>query len=74
MNKSLLEMSDKEFNDHLKSIKPYLPPWKQEGCSIVSKENKVFTDRNNNQALIGYANWKDKKGKQFNSIAWVRWE
>ena len=72
--KELSEMSDKEFESYLKTIKPQLPPWSQEGCSVLSKLDDMFVDRDDNQALIQYVYWKDKKKKQHKSVAWVKWE
>jgi hypothetical protein len=72
--KPLNEMSDKEFDNHLKTIIPHLPIWKKDGARVVESIESDFIDRNGNKARVMSILWKDKKGKDHNSIAWVKWE
>lgn len=55
-------------------MKPFLPVWAKDGNQVLSRVEDIFVDRLGNQALIEYVYWKDKKGKQHKSVAWVRWE
>lgn len=68
------EMSEKEIDKYLKSITPVLPPWCKQGSVVLSTEEKDFVDRKGNKALVKYVNWRDNKGKEHQSIHWVRWE
>lgn len=54
--------------------KPYLPIWRQEGSIILERLIKDFVDRNGNQAELSLVIWKDKKGKQHESVHTVRWK
>ena len=67
-------MSDKEFNQHLKTITPHLPIWKKDGAIVTERIESDFIDRNGNKAKVMSILWKDKKGASKESIAWVRWE
>lgn len=69
--KSLTEMTDKQFEAYLKTIKPTLPVWS--GNKILAEIKDMFVDRNGNQALIKYVYWVDKKGTKHKSTAWVKW-
>ena len=71
--KQLSEMSDKEFEAHLKTITPILPIWAKDGASVTDRIESDFTDRVGNKARVLKVLWKDKKNKPHESIAWVRW-
>jgi len=70
--KPISEMTDKEFEKYLKTIKPHLPIWKQEGASELWRETETF-DYGGNEALVTTVQWKDKKNKEHSSVAWVMW-
>lgn len=53
---------------------PYTPPWKAEGTHSVQMFVEAFTDRVGNRALVCTAHYKDKKNKDRECTAWVRWE
>ena len=71
--KQLSEMSDKEFDNHLKTITPILPIWAKDGI-VTDRIEYDFTDRVGNGARVMKVLWKDKKNKPHESIAWVRWK
>lgn len=72
--KPLSEMSEKEFDNHLKTIIPHLPIWKKDGATVTDRIESDFIDRIGNKAIVSTVLWKDKKGSSKESIAWVRWE
>lgn len=55
-------------------IIPYIPPWKSEGTHSVEMIVEAFTDRMGNRALVCTAHYKDKKNKDRECTAWVKWE
>lgn len=71
--KSISEMSDKEFDKYLSTIKPHLPIWKQEAGQACSQKDELFVDRNFNMAWVSTVYWSDKKGKKHSSVANVGW-
>ena len=71
--KPLNEMSDKEFESHLKTITPILPIWAKDGASVTDRVESDFFDSVGNGARVMKVLWKDKKGKSHESIAWVMW-
>lgn len=71
--KPISEMSVKEFDKYLSTIKPHLPIWKQEGAVVHSEMENMFVDRMNNTAVIKNIHWTDKKGKKHSSVAFVKW-
>ena len=72
--KSISEMSDTEFDKYLKTIKPHLPIWKQEGAKFLYREQGYQADRNNNAYHIWWVVWEDKKGKTHKSVERIRWD
>lgn len=58
----------------VRKIVPYVPPWRAEGCTSVVMNVAAFTDRMGNRALVCTAHYKDKKGKDRECVAWVKWE
>lgn len=52
----------------------YTPPWKAEGTHSVVLLTEQFVDRRGNRALVCTAHYKDKKNKDRECIAWVKWE
>ncbi|WOZ57419.1 hypothetical protein [Pseudomonas phage vB_PseuGesM_254] len=57
-----------------RKIIPYIPPWKAEGTYSVQMNVEAFTDRMGNRALVCTAHYKDKKNKDRECVAWVKWE
>lgn len=57
-----------------RKITPYIPPWKAEGTHSVVMNVVAFTDRMGNRALVCTAHYKDKKNKDRECVAWVKWE
>jgi len=57
-----------------KKVIPYIPPWKAEGTHSVRMIVEPFTDRAGNRALVCTAHYKDKKNKDRECTAWVKWE
>lgn len=55
-------------------IIPHVPPWKSEGMHSVVMFVEAFTDRMGNRALVCTARYKDKKNKDRECTAWVKWE
>lgn len=55
-------------------IVPYIPPWKTEGTHSVEMTVEAFIDRLGNRALVCTAHYKDKKNKDRECTAWVKWE
>lgn len=55
-------------------IKPYIPPWKVEGTHSVQYLIESFVDRCGNKAIVCTALYKDKKNKDRECTAWVKWE
>ena len=70
--KPLNEMSDKEFEAHLKTIVPHIPIW-MKACPVAEAQES-FTDRNGNKATVCKILWIDKNEVDKESIAWVRWK
>lgn len=52
----------------------YVPPWKAEATHSVQMLVKAFTDRAGNKATVCTAHYKDKKNKDRECVAWVKWE
>ena len=71
--KSLVEMSDKEFEKYLKTIQAILPVWCKDGATCSHYSHAPFQDRVGNKAYITVAHWKDKKGESKESVARVEW-
>lgn len=71
--KPLSEMSDKEFDKYLSTIKPHLPIWKQEGAVVLDQVEELFVDRMGNKAMIKNIYWTDKKNKKHSSVVRVVW-
>lgn len=57
-----------------KKVIPYIPPWRAEGTHSVQMNVTAFTDRVGNRALVCTAHYKDKKNKDRECTAWVKWE
>jgi hypothetical protein len=57
-----------------RKIIPYIPPWKAEGTHSVQMLIEGFTDRAGNRAIVCTAHYKDKKNKDRECTAWVKWE
>ena len=72
--KPISELSDKEFEQHLKSIIPVLPIWAKDGATVQKEEQMDFTDRNGNTAKVVEVLWSDKKGKSHKSTKRVVWK
>ena len=72
--KPLSEMTDKEFDKHLKTIEPILPIWCKEMATLSHYSSVDFTDRCGNRAVVTTAHWKDKKGNAKETVAQVKWE
>ncbi len=72
--KPISEMTDKEFDKYLKTIKPTLPPWAKDGAKLSHYSSEEFVDRNGNRAVVTTAHWVDKKGEKKESISTVEWE
>lgn len=66
--KSLVEMSDKEFEKYLKTIQAILPVWCKDGATCSHYSHVPFQDRVGNKAYITVAHWKDKKESQRNLL------
>lgn len=43
--KPISEMTDKEFDKYLKTIKPTLPPWCKDGAKCSHYSSEGFVDR-----------------------------
>ena len=73
--KSLVEMSDKEFDKYLKMVKPILPVWFKDGATCSHYSYVPFHERMGNKAYayITIVHWKDKKGESKESVARVEW-
>lgn len=54
--------------------KPHIPPWKAEGTHSVCFISEPFVDRMGNRARVCTAYYKDKKNKDRECTAWVKWE
>lgn len=72
--KPISEMTDKEFDKYLKTIKPTLPPWCKDGAKCSHYSSEEFVDRNGNRAMVTIAYWTDKKGEKKESVSTVEWE
>lgn len=57
-----------------RKITPYIPPWKAEGTHSVRMIIEPFEDRIGNLATVCIAHYKDKKNKDRECVAWVRWQ
>lgn len=57
-----------------KKVIPYVPPWKAEGTHSLQFLIEPFVDRMGNRATVCTALYKDKKNKDRECVAWVRWE
>lgn len=51
-----------------------LPPWLKDGCYSVNMIIEPFVDRLGNHATVCTAYYKDKKNKDRECTAWVKWE
>ena len=71
--KLLSEMSEKEFENHLKTITPHLPIWRKDGAVFSHYSSVDFVDKVGNKAIVTSAHWKDKKGKSHETVAWLDW-
>lgn len=71
--KPLSEMTDKEFDKYLKTIKPTLTPWCKDGAKLSHHSSEGFVDRNGNRAVVTIAYWVDKKGEKKESVSTVKW-
>ena len=60
--------------DATRKVISYIPPWKYEGTHSVQMLVEAFTDRVGNKATVCTAHYKDKKNKDRECVAWVRWE
>lgn len=58
----------------VRKIVPYIPPWKAEGTHSLEFITEEFVDRMGNRALVCTAHYKDKKNKDRECTAWVKWE
>lgn len=72
--KPLSEMTNKEFDKHLKTISPVLPVWRKDGATVSYYSSVDFTDRCGNRAIVTTVYWKDKKGSVKETVAQVDWE
>lgn len=54
-------------------VVPHIPPWKAEGMHSVRMEVEEFVDRLGNAAQVCTAYYKDKKNKDRECTAWVKW-
>jgi hypothetical protein len=59
---------------HKYIIKPHLPIWKQDGAVVIERYTETFVDRNGNKAVLSMVSWKDRKGKEHESVHCVKWE
>lgn len=57
----------------LRHITPYLPPWSANGNIPLRMWEESFVDRMNNRAIITKVEYKDKKGKLHEMVAFVKW-
>lgn len=57
-----------------RKIIPYIPPWKAEGTHSLQFLIEPFVDRMGNKATVCTAIYKDKKNKDRECTAWVKWE
>lgn len=51
-----------------------LPPWMKDGCHSVEMVVEPFVDRLGNRATVCTVFYKDKKNKDRECTAWVKWE
>ncbi|AMR57738.1 hypothetical protein vB_PsyM_KIL4_0005 [Pseudomonas phage vB_PsyM_KIL4] len=58
----------------IRKIVPYSPPWKAESTHSIEFITEEFVDRMGNKATVCTAHYKDKKNKDRECVAWVKWE
>lgn len=51
-----------------------LPPWMKDGCHSAVKHVQPFVDHLGNRANVCTVYYKDKKNKDRECTAWVKWE
>lgn len=61
------------YNVGGRKIVPHKPIWMQDGSTVLSRVSNLFTDRNGNQAIVTTVYWTDRKGKEHETVAAVKW-
>ena len=54
-------------------ITPHLPVWVQNGNQVLRKREEEFEDRAGNKATLTVVEFVDKKGKEHEVVAVVKW-